>query len=152
MWVPTKKRRVEDQLRPNLRVKKASSVQNGYLPTEDSEVLQGQSAIKKLDRAEPELLLLTMTGQQWTLSQTTITEAIDFVASSTPFKSSEKRIKGQRPMEDLSLPRIHLKPTDRYAEMTSSSKKSKKRKWSPCSFKSRHSHQDRIMVTSVVYI
>lgn len=29
---------------------------------------------------------------------------------------------------------------------------SKKRKWSPCSFKSRHSHQDRIMVTSVVYI
>lgn len=69
MWVPTKKRRVEDQLRPNLRVKKASSVQNGYLPTEDSEVLQGQSAIKKLDRAEPELLLLTMTGQQWTLSQ-----------------------------------------------------------------------------------
>lgn len=69
MWVPTKKRRVEDQLRPNLRVKKASSVQNGYLPTEDSEVLQGQSEIFKLDRAEPELLLLTMTGQQWTLSQ-----------------------------------------------------------------------------------
>ncbi|WJX77988.1 cytochrome c oxidase subunit 1 [Trifolium repens] len=29
---------------------------------------------------------------------------------------------------------------------------SKKRKWSLCCFKSRHSHQDRIMVTSVVYI
>ncbi|KAL4316378.1 hypothetical protein AHAS_Ahas15G0279100 [Arachis hypogaea] len=62
-------KRVEDQLRPNFRVKKAISVQNGYLPTEDSEVLQGRSAILKLDRAEPEQLLLTMSGQQWTLSQ-----------------------------------------------------------------------------------
>ncbi|WJX89404.1 cytochrome c oxidase subunit 1 [Trifolium repens] len=68
-------KRVEDQLRPNLRVKKASSVQNGYLPTEDSEV----RLHSRVDEKKEQALL---------------------------------RIKGQRPMEDLSLPRIHLKPTD----------------------------------------